>query len=168
MLIARKIKSYFIDVLHQAHRPYCVLNPYIKLLLTLVWVACLYRRYKIPLPQIQGYQPSIFIPQDLVLLPDPITSSPGFLLWPKSFPRKPLLWHSSAWHLIIHYLYFWEEWADENVRDDYDDRITWDFTTILEANVTDLFTNILKIGQVFRFGSQPSPKWQSTTFKVYW
>lgn len=92
---------------------------------------------------------------------------PSFLC-PNSFPRKPSLWHSSAWHLIIHYPYFWEERAEENVRDYYDDRITWDFTTILDANITNLFTNILKIDQVFRFGNQHNPKWQSTTFKVYW
>lgn len=48
MLIARKIKSYFIDLIHQACRLYCVLNPYI--LLTLVQAACLYRKYKAPLP----------------------------------------------------------------------------------------------------------------------
>lgn len=54
------------------------------------------------------------------------------------------------------------------MRDYYDDRITWDFTTILDANNTTLFTSILKIDQVFRFGIQHNPKWQSTTFKVYW
>lgn len=88
MLIARKIKSYFIDMPYQAYRLYCVLNPYIKLLLTLVRVACLYRRYKIALPKNQSYQPFIFIPQDLVLLPDSITSSPGFFVMSKLFSKN--------------------------------------------------------------------------------
>jgi len=44
MLIARKIKSYFIDLIHQAYGLHYALNPYIKLLLTLVRVACPYRR----------------------------------------------------------------------------------------------------------------------------
>lgn len=88
MLIARKIKSYFIDTLYQAYRLYCVLNPYIKLLLTLVRAACLYRRYKIPLPKNQSYQPFIFILQDLVVLPDSITSCPGVFVMSKQFPKK--------------------------------------------------------------------------------
>lgn len=88
MLIARKIKSYFIDMLYQAYRLYCVLNPYIKLLLTLVRAACLYRRYKIPLPKNQSYQPFIFILQDLVFLPDSITSCPGVFVMSKQFPKK--------------------------------------------------------------------------------
>lgn len=54
-----------------------------------------------------------------------------------------------------------KEQTDENVRDCYDDEKKWDFSAILDANNTNMFTNILKINQVFKFGSQYNRQWQS-------
>lgn len=47
------------------------------------------------------------------------------------------------------------------MRDYYDDEKKWDFSAILDANNTNMFTNILKINQVFKFGSQYNRQWQS-------
>lgn len=51
-----------------------------------------------------------------------------------------------------------EERADENVRDYYDYEKKWDFSATLDANNTNTSTNILKINQVFTFGSQYNPQ----------
>lgn len=42
-------------------------------------------------------------------------------------------------------------------------RKKWDFSAILHANNTKMFTNILKINQVFKFGSHYNPQGQSAS-----
>lgn len=165
MLIARKIKSCFRDLIHQAYRLYCVLNPYIKLLLTLVWVACLYRRYYIPLLKNQSYQPFILstLPRNwysfqaqlhhpqcfcYVLTVSKKTFVLAFLSLTLDHPLSIFLRKSELMRM----------WEITMMM-----RKKWDFSAILDANNTNMFTNILKINQVLKFGSQYNPQWQSAS-----
>lgn len=160
----RKFKSYFIDLIYQAYKLHCVLNPYIKLLLTLVRVACLYRRYQIPLPKKTklsnfylhslgnwySFQTQLHHPQCFCYV---LTVS-----WENLCCGIPQL---GTWLSTIHISE--DERAHENVRDYYDDEKKGDFSAILDANNTNMFTNILKINWVFKRGSQYNPQWQSAS-----
>lgn len=55
-----------------------ILKPYVELPLSVLQVACLYRRYKTPLPENQSYHPCTVIPRKLVLLLVSSTQPPWF------------------------------------------------------------------------------------------
>lgn len=162
ILITRKIKPYLIELIYQAYRLHCVLNPYIKLLLTLVWVKCLYRRYR---NHCLNTKLSTFY------LHFPGTGTSFSLNYTIS---NLLLCHNNFWENLcrgipqldtgLHPIHISEkERTDDNVRHYYDDEKKWDFSAILHANTTKMFTNILKINQVFKFGSHYNPQGQSAS-----